>query len=234
MGIVRDWFEGRLIDVMLPVGVCPVLGHCAYGWHDALGDVALRQEFIWGSGLDVLLEGSANALDEERRKRLLLLWVQRIAWPAWLAYSQVGPDEDLSDVFAESMMENRGNGNERILSELRMSGVTPALLAAQGVILGLTKDRAAMRARALVTFPKTLATFRGGATAAVSPFELSKWCFEACFIQPANPIPTRELLQESIYMLLRVTLDPTWAPVEPFFATGFAKVQAVVTEAGVA
>lgn len=113
MGIVKDWFEGKLVDVALPVGVCPVLGHCAYSWHDALGDVELRKEFIFDSGLDVLLEGSKNLIEELQRKRTLLLWLKRIAWPAWLSYSQVDPGADLSDVFAECVMENRGNGNTR-------------------------------------------------------------------------------------------------------------------------
>lgn len=233
MGIVKDWFEGKLVDVALPVGVCPVLGHCAYSWHDALGDVELRKEFIFDSGLDVLLEGSKNLIEELQRKRTLLLWLKRIAWPAWLSYSQVDPGADLSDVFAECVMENRGNGNERILSELRMSGVTPAALAAQGVCLGLTKDRKAMRERALVVVPMTTANYRDGSTAEVSPFEFEQWCFKACFCQPANPVPTRERLQESIYMLLRVMLDPTWAPTDPFFATGFQAVKAVVEEAKV-
>lgn len=237
MGLVRTWLEGKTTEAehgteFLPPGVCPVIGRCAYDWHDALGDVTLRAEFVFDAGLDTLLETSkVDEAEEMRRKRILVCWLKRVAWPAWLAYAQLKPGDDLSDVFAEAVMENKGNGNERILSELRMSGVTPAALAAQGVRLGLTKDRRALRERAKVVYPKVEASFRDGSTALVSPFEYQKWCFQACFTQPANPVPVRELLQESMYCLLRVVLDPAWAPVDPIFADTFSAVQAVIAEA---
>lgn len=200
---VKAWILTHDPDNGLPDGVCPIIGRLVSYWHDWLGSPEMREEFIYP--LCERLATSADRTKEPARREAMAAWLRDVALPAWAAYANLRPQEDLDDRFAEAVARNQGNGVASVNSFMGQSGVTcVAFVAANVSCMDLTKDRAYWRERraSACLVPKVEAPNREGQPERVSPLKLKSRCFRLAFCQPTDPSRTIESLQDAMAVLL--------------------------------